>query len=192
MEFPFQLFQRPSSKVFATNAKGNSKGNGKSGQNQNERCIYQLLRNPKLAQDQKSANGVDVYKRQAVHCSGSVYFSLLPDIYRHAVELRSIIREMCIRDRCYAVWNDMRDQLEGYYKTTPRQHAPLSHQREFRAIKNQIIREAERLRSSTAADLSLIHILPWFACMGRRICRFRLQGGGRKGAGGGADFPAER
>ena len=46
----------------------------------------------------------------------------------------------------------MRDQLEGYYKTTPRQHAPLSQQREFRAIKNQIIREAERLRSSTAAD----------------------------------------
>ena len=54
--------------------------------------------------------------------------------------------------RCYAVWNDLRDQLEGYYKTTPRQHAPLSRQKEFRAIKNQIIREAERLRSSTAAD----------------------------------------
>lgn len=54
--------------------------------------------------------------------------------------------------RCYAVWNDLRDQLEGYYKTTPRQHAPLSRQKEFRAIKNQIIREAERLRSSTATD----------------------------------------
>lgn len=54
--------------------------------------------------------------------------------------------------RCYVVWNDLRDQLEGYYKTTPRQHAPLSQQKEFRAIKNQIIREAEQLRSSTAAD----------------------------------------
>ena len=54
--------------------------------------------------------------------------------------------------QCYAAWNDMRDQLEGYYKTTPRQHAPLSQQKEFHAIKNQIIREAERLRSSTAAD----------------------------------------
>ena len=54
--------------------------------------------------------------------------------------------------RCYAVWNDLRDQLEGYYKTTPRQHAPLSRQKEFRAIKNQIILEAERLRSSMAAD----------------------------------------
>lgn len=47
--------------------------------------------------------------------------------------------------QCYAVWNDLRDQLEGYYKTTPRQHARLSQQREFHAIKNQIIREAERL-----------------------------------------------
>ena len=54
--------------------------------------------------------------------------------------------------QCYAAWNDMRDQLEGYYKTTPRQHAPLSQQKEFRAIKNQIIREAERLRPSAAAD----------------------------------------
>ena len=48
--------------------------------------------------------------------------------------------------RCYAVWNDQRDQLEGYYKTTPRQQAPLSHQKRFRTIKNQIIREVERLR----------------------------------------------
>ena len=54
--------------------------------------------------------------------------------------------------RCYGVWNDLRDQLEGYYKTTPRQHAPLSRQKEFRAIKKQINREAERLRSSVAAD----------------------------------------
>ena len=54
--------------------------------------------------------------------------------------------------QCYAVWNDLRDQLEGYYKATPRQRAPLSRQKEFRSIKNQIIREAERLRTSTAAD----------------------------------------
>ena len=45
----------------------------------------------------------------------------------------------------YAVWNDLRDTLEGYYKGTPRQHNPLSQQKEFRAIKNAIIQEAERL-----------------------------------------------
>ena len=46
----------------------------------------------------------------------------------------------------YAVWNDLRDTLEGYYKNRPRQHNPLSQQKEFRAIKNAIVQEAERLR----------------------------------------------
>ena len=46
----------------------------------------------------------------------------------------------------YAVWNDLRDTLEGYYKSKPRQHNPLTQQKEFRAIKNAIIQEAERLR----------------------------------------------
>ncbi len=62
----------------------------------------------------------------------------------------------------YAVWNDLRDTLEGYYKSKPRQHNPLSQQKEFRAIKNAIIQEAERLRcqleessAQTSATLTL-------------------------------------
>ena len=50
----------------------------------------------------------------------------------------------------YSVWNDLRDNLEGYYKSKPRQHNPLSQQKEFRAIKNAIIQEAERLRQQMA------------------------------------------
>ena len=46
----------------------------------------------------------------------------------------------------YSVWNGLRDTLEGYYKNRPRQHNSLSQQKEFRAIKNAIIQEAERLR----------------------------------------------
>ena len=45
----------------------------------------------------------------------------------------------------YSVWNGLRDTLEGYYKNRPRQHNPLSQQKEFRAIKNALIQEAERL-----------------------------------------------
>ena len=47
---------------------------------------------------------------------------------------------------CYEVWNGLRDELESYYKDAPRQRLPLSQQREFRTIKNLIIREAENLR----------------------------------------------
>ena len=46
----------------------------------------------------------------------------------------------------YSVWNGLRDTLEGYYKSKPRQHHPLTQQKEVRAIKNAIIQEAERLR----------------------------------------------
>ncbi len=63
----------------------------------------------------------------------------------------------------YAVWNDLRDTLESYYKAKPRQHNPLSQQKEFRAIKNAIIQEAERLRcqleessAQTSANLPFV------------------------------------
>lgn len=42
----------------------------------------------------------------------------------------------------YGEWNTLRDQLEGYYKDSPREQLPLSRQKEFRAIKNLVIREA--------------------------------------------------
>lgn len=54
----------------------------------------------------------------------------------------------------YSVWNGLRDTLEGYYKNRPRQHNPLSQQKEFRAIKNAIIQEAERLRQQMELESS--------------------------------------
>ena len=54
----------------------------------------------------------------------------------------------------YAVWNGLRDTLEGYYKNRPRQHNPLSQQKEFRTIKNAIIQEAERLRQQMEQEPS--------------------------------------
>ena len=54
----------------------------------------------------------------------------------------------------YAVWNGLRDTLGGYYKNRPRQHNPLSQQKEFRAIKNAIILEAERLRQQMEQESS--------------------------------------
>lgn len=47
---------------------------------------------------------------------------------------------------CYDAWNKLRDELERYYKDTPREHLPLSQQKEFLAIKNMVIRETENIR----------------------------------------------
>ena len=54
----------------------------------------------------------------------------------------------------YSVWNGVRDTLEGYYKNRSRQHNPLSQQEEFRAIKNAIVQEAERLRQQMEQEPS--------------------------------------
>ena len=54
----------------------------------------------------------------------------------------------------YAVWNGVRDTLDGYYKNRTRQHNPLSQQKEFRAIKNAIVQEAERLRQQMEQESS--------------------------------------
>ena len=50
---------------------------------------------------------------------------------------------------CYEQWNRLRDELERYYKDTPREHKPLSQQQEFKAVKNMVIQEAEELRLGT-------------------------------------------
>ena len=50
---------------------------------------------------------------------------------------------------CYEQWKQLRDELERYYKDVPREHLPLSQQKEFKAIKNMVIREAEQLRLGT-------------------------------------------
>lgn len=49
---------------------------------------------------------------------------------------------------CYDIWNKLRDELERYYKDKPREHQPLSQQKEFKSIKNMVIRETERIRLS--------------------------------------------
>lgn len=59
---------------------------------------------------------------------------------------------------CYAAWNKLRDELESYYNDTPRQHLPRSQQKEFRAIKNLVIQEAEHLRRNvfTFEDVDMV------------------------------------
>lgn len=48
---------------------------------------------------------------------------------------------------CYEVWNQIREELnECYGNSTPWERLPLSHRKEFRKIKNDIIREAESIR----------------------------------------------
>lgn len=85
------------------------------------------------------------------HALGSVtgkkQYGYLPKDVKELVD--GVVDELAKQpdvEKCYEVWNGLRDELEGYYKARPREHRPLSEQKEFRTIKNVIVREAERLR----------------------------------------------
>ncbi len=78
---------------------------------------------------------------------GKKQYSYLPKDVKEIVD--SIVDELTRQPEvsaCYEAWNELRDELERYYKDKPREHLPLSQQKEFRAIKNMVIREAETIR----------------------------------------------
>ena len=78
---------------------------------------------------------------------GKKQYGYLPKDVKEIVD--SIVDELARQpdvSACYEAWNELRDELERYYKDKPREHLPLSQQKEFRAIKNMVIREAETIR----------------------------------------------
>ena len=48
--------------------------------------------------------------------------------------------------KCYDQWLMLQGEVDSYYHDKPREHVPLSKQKEFTQIKNAVIREAELLR----------------------------------------------
>ena len=48
--------------------------------------------------------------------------------------------------RCYQTWWELQCQIHQFYSGQEQQRPPLSRQKEFRAIKNAVIKEAERIR----------------------------------------------
>lgn len=55
---------------------------------------------------------------------------------------------------CYEQWWRLKDKIAGYYGRNTSPHQPLVQQKEFRAIKNFIIREAETIREPTPVQMS--------------------------------------
>lgn len=50
---------------------------------------------------------------------------------------------------CYGRWLELQGQVDSYYGGDERERLPLSQQKEFRAIKNAVIQEAEHIRLGT-------------------------------------------
>ena len=94
---------------------------------------------------------VEVLMMQLSQALGSVTgkksYGYLPKPIKKVVgEIVDQMERLPIVSDCYAHWLDLQGQVDSYYGGDQRKRLPLSQQKEFRAIKNAVIQEAERIR----------------------------------------------
>ena len=78
---------------------------------------------------------------------GKKSYSYLPKAVKKTVdEIVDRIEQLPIISECYQTWWEFQCQVEDFYSEKERQRPPLSQQKEFRSIKNAVIREADALR----------------------------------------------
>ena len=78
--------------------------------------------------------------------SGKKVYGYLPPRDKRIVD--EIVDELAKDERvssAYALWQDLREQLCTDYNQTPPQRVPLSQQKEFKTVRNMVIRETLRL-----------------------------------------------
>lgn len=78
--------------------------------------------------------------------SGKKVYGYLPPRIKRIVD--EIVDELAKDERvssAYALWQDLREQLCIDYDQTPPQRVPLSQQKEFKTVRNMVIRETLRL-----------------------------------------------
>ena len=78
---------------------------------------------------------------------GKKSYGYLPKRLKKKVnEIVDEMERLPIVTECYDKWLELQWQVDSYYKDERRQRKKLSEEKEFTAIKNAIIREAERIR----------------------------------------------
>ena len=78
---------------------------------------------------------------------GKKSYGYLPKPVKHTVdEIVDKLEEVPMVKACYEQWLVLQNQVDSYYHDNPRVRKKLSQEKEFRQIKNTVIREAERLR----------------------------------------------
>jgi len=78
---------------------------------------------------------------------GKKSYGYLPKRLKGLVdEIVDQMERLPIVRQCYDQWLLLQGKVDGYYHDKPRERLPLSKEKEFRQIKNAVIREAERLR----------------------------------------------
>ena len=78
---------------------------------------------------------------------GKKVYGYLPKPMKKLVdETVDAMEKLLTVNACYQKWWELQCQLNDYYSEQQRQRPPLSQQKEFRQIKNAVIKEAEHIR----------------------------------------------
>ena len=78
---------------------------------------------------------------------GKKSYGYLPKSLKRKVdEIVNQMERLPVVDRCYQKWWELQCKVNDFYAERARQRPPLSKQKEFRAIKNAVIQEAEHVR----------------------------------------------
>lgn len=84
--------------------------------------------------------------QQLSQLSGKHQYGYLPKPVKATVD--AIVDRLAVLPEvaaCYEQWNQVKDELVRFHNQNPRQHLPLSQQKEFRVLLNAVIREAEHM-----------------------------------------------
>ena len=77
------------------------------------------------------------------------YGYLKKPVKRQVDEIVDALEGFPIVRECYERWLELQDQVDGFYKDEKRLRRKLSEQKEFRAIKNAVIRVADQINAGT-------------------------------------------
>ena len=78
---------------------------------------------------------------------GKKSYGYLPKPVKKTVdEIVDKLEEIPVVKSCYDQWCALQSEVDSYYHDNPREKKKLSQEKEFRQIKNAVIREAERIR----------------------------------------------
>lgn len=79
--------------------------------------------------------------------TGKKQYGYLPKSAKRIVdEIVNQMERLPVVAKCYEKWCELQGQVQSYYTGAPPEKLPLSKQKEFRSVRNAVIREAERIR----------------------------------------------
>ena len=85
--------------------------------------------------------------QQLGEVKGKKSYGYLPNpLKRQVDEIVDQLEQIPIVNECYQKWWELQCQVNEFYSGKKQQRPPLSKQKEFRAIRNAVIREAENIR----------------------------------------------